>query len=48
MITSTLCNMKSLECESVPGMIADASENLIKKYSNGKYDKNMGTEYYIY
>lgn len=45
MITSTLCNMKSLECESVPGMIADASENLIKKYSNGKYDKNIDTLY---
>ena len=45
MITSTLCNMKSLECESVPGMIADASENLIKKYSNGKYDKNIDSLY---
>lgn len=45
MITSTLCNMKSLECESVPGMIADASENLIKKYSNGKYDKNIDALY---
>ena len=45
MITSTLCNMKSLECESVQGMIADASENLIKKYSNGKYDKNIDALY---
>lgn len=44
-ITGTLCNIHELECEEMPTVLAEASENLIKKYSNGKYDKNIDELY---
>ena len=44
-ITTTLCNMRKMECESIPAVMMDASETLIKKYSNGKYDKNIDALY---
>ena len=44
-ITTTLCNMRKMECESIPSVMMDASETLIKKYSNGKYDKNIDALY---
>lgn len=44
-ITTTLCNMRKMECESIPAAMMDASETLIKKYSNGKYDKNIDALY---
>ena len=44
-ITTTLCNMRKMECESIPSVMVDASETLIKKYSNGKYDKNIDALY---
>lgn len=45
MITSTLCNMKSLECESVPGKNGKRFKG---KSRSLRKCKNMGTEYYIY
>lgn len=44
-ITGTLCNIHELECAEMPTVLAEASENLIKKYSNGKYDKNIDELY---
>ena len=44
-ITTTLCNIRKMECESIPSVMMDASETLIKKYSNGKYDKNIDALY---
>lgn len=47
-ITGTLCNIHELECAEMPTVISEASENLIKKYSNGKYDKNVDELYNRY
>lgn len=47
-ITATLCNLRKMECESIPAAMVDASETLIKKYSNGKYDKNIDALYEKY
>lgn len=44
-ITGTLCNIHELECAEMPTVLSEASENLIKKYSNGKYDKNIDELY---
>lgn len=44
-ITGTLCNIHELECAEKPTVLSEASENLIKKYSNGKYDKNIDELY---
>ena len=44
-ITGTLCNIHEIECAEMPAVLAEASENLIKKYSNGKYDKNIDELY---
>ena len=47
-ITGTLCNIHELECAEMPTVLAEASENLIKKYSNGKYDKmNYTTDTFL-
>lgn len=47
-ITGTLCNIHELECAEMPTVLSEASENLIKKYSNGKYDKNVDELYNKY
>lgn len=47
-ITTTLCNMRKMECGSIPSVMMDAPETLIKKYSNGKYDKNIDALYEEY
>lgn len=47
-ITGTLCNIHELECAEMPTVLSEASENLIKKYSNGKYDKNVDELYNRY
>lgn len=47
-ITTTLCNMRKMECGSIPSVMMDASDTLIKKYSNGKYDKNIDALYEEY
>lgn len=40
-ITTTLCNLEKMEHGDIAETVMDAGENLIKKYSNGKYDKNI-------
>lgn len=47
-LTTTLCNIATLECTEMAENIVDAGENLIKKYSNGKYDKNIDALYNNY
>lgn len=47
-ITGALCNIHELECAEMPTVLSEASENLIKKYSNGKYDKNVDELYNRY
>lgn len=47
-ITTTLCNLKKIECGDMTETAIDAGENLIKKYSNGKYDKNIDALYNNY
>ena len=44
-LTTTLCNMDRMERGDVAETVIDAGENLIKKYSNGKYDKNIDALY---
>lgn len=44
-ITTTLCNLEKLEHGDIAETVMDAGENLIKKYSNGKYDKNIDALY---
>lgn len=44
-ITTTLCNLEKMEHGDIAETVMDAGENLIKKYSNGKYDKNIDALY---
>ena len=44
-LTTTLCNLEKMERGEVAETVMDAGENLIKKYSNGKYDKNIDALY---
>lgn len=44
-ITTTLCNLEKMEHRDIAETVMDAGENLIKKYSNGKYDKNIDALY---
>lgn len=44
-LTTTLCNLEKMERGEVAETVIDAGENLIKKYSNGKYDKNIDALY---
>ena len=44
-ITTTLCNLEKMERGDIAETVMDAGENLIKKYSNGKYDKNIDALY---
>lgn len=44
-ITTTLCNFEKMEHGDIAETVMDAGENLIKKYSNGKYDKNIDALY---
>ena len=44
-ITTTLCNLEKMEPGDIAETVMDAGENLIKKYSNGKYDKNIDALY---
>lgn len=44
-ITTTLCNLGKMEHGDIAETVMDAGENLIKKYSNGKYDKNIDALY---
>lgn len=44
-ITTTLCNLEKMEHGDIAETFMDAGENLIKKYSNGKYDKNIDALY---
>lgn len=47
-ITTTLCNLEKMEHGDIAETVMDAGENLIKKYSNGKYDKNIDALYDSY
>ena len=47
-ITTTLCNLEKMEHGDIAETVMDAGENLIKKYSNGKYDKNIDALYENY
>lgn len=47
-ITTTLCNLEKMEHGDIAETVMDAGENLIKKYSNGKYDKNIDALYNNY
>lgn len=44
-ITTTLCNLEKMKHGDIAETVMDAGENLIKKYSNGKYDKNIDALY---
>ena len=44
-LTTTLCNLEKMEHGDIAETVMDAGENLIKKYSNGKYDKNIDALY---
>ena len=44
-ITTTLCKLEKMEHGDIAETVMDAGENLIKKYSNGKYDKNIDALY---
>lgn len=44
-ITATLCNLEKMEHGDIAENVMDAGENFIKKYSNGKYDKNIDALY---
>ena len=44
-ITTTLCNLEKMEHGDIAETVMDAGENIIKKYSNGKYDKNIDALY---
>lgn len=44
-LTTTLCNLEKMEHGEFAETVIDAGENLIKKYSNGKYDKNIDALY---
>ena len=44
-ITTTLNKQKKMEHGDIAETVMDAGENLIKKYSNGKYDKNIDALY---
>jgi len=44
-ITTTLCNLEKMDHRDIAETVMDAGENLIKKYSNGKYDKNIDALY---
>lgn len=44
-ITTTLCNLEKMDHRDIAETVMDSGENLIKKYSNGKYDKNIDALY---
>lgn len=48
-LTSTICNMKKMCSESgTSETVAEVAEDVIKKYSNGRYDHNIDALYDAY
>lgn len=48
-LTTTICNLKNMCGEWKPDTVSEVAEDVIKKYSNGRYDHNIDSlyDYYI-
>lgn len=47
-VTTTICNLKRLCGEWEAESVSEAAEDVIKKYSNGRYDHNIDSLYDSY
>lgn len=47
-LTTTICSMKKMCGEWESDTVAEAAEDLVKKYSNGRYDHNIDSLYDAY
>lgn len=47
-LTGTICNLKKMECGWTDKPVAEVAENIIQKYSNGRYDHNIDALYDAY
>lgn len=47
-VTTTICNLKRLCGEWEPESVSEVAEDVIKKYSNGRYDHNIDSLYDTY
>ena len=47
-LTGTICNLKKMECGWTDEPVAEMAENIIQKYSNGRYDHNIDALYDAY
>ena len=47
-LTTTICNMKKMCGEWESDTVAEVAEDLVKKYSNGRYDHNIDSLYDAY
>lgn len=48
-LTTTICNLKNMCGKWKPDTVSEVAEDVIKKYSNGRYDHNIDSlyDYYI-
>ena len=47
-LTGAICNLKKMECGWTDEPVAEVAENIIQKYSNGRYDHNIDALYDAY